>query len=75
MALHTHAPASHCCPAAQGFPLAPQEHPVPATQVLERVASHAWHARPAVPHSVKLTVVMHEVPAQQPLAQFAALQP
>jgi hypothetical protein len=68
VALHTHAPATHCWPAAHCGPL-PQLH-VPLEQPSESVGSHETHAFPLFPQVVT-DGVSHVLPLQQPDAQVS----
>jgi hypothetical protein len=67
-ALHTHAPPTHCWPAAHGAPL-PHLH-VPPLHVSASMGSHFTHALPAAPHASLLGAV-HVEPSQQPVVQVA----
>lgn len=62
--MHTHAPPTHCCPAAQTAPL-PQAQVPEEVQVSARSGSQAAHAPPIVPH-VEGVAALHVVPLQQP---------
>jgi hypothetical protein len=65
VALQTHAPATHCCPLAQGPPIVPHVHAPPAVQVSE-VMPQAAHVAPSAPHWAEDVGVTHAVPLQQP---------
>lgn len=69
--LQTHAPPTHCWPAAHA-PVTPHLQ-VPPAQLSAEVVLQALQAAPAFPHSSAVGVV-HWPLLQQPLGQLAALQ-
>ena len=69
LALHTHAPPTHACPAVQAGPL-PQEH-VPSLHPSEPVALHAVQLAPLTPHAA-FEGVVQVVPWQHPVGHDAA---
>jgi hypothetical protein len=72
VASHTQCPPEQRCPAPHAMPVVPQTHR-PFTQLSESSGSHATHIAPLMPQ-LPTDEVWHWLPAQQPLAQLAALQ-
>ncbi len=71
--LQTHAPPEQTWPAPQGGPV-PQVHAPDVEQVSALVGSQAMHAEPLVPQVIS-ELMSQTAPAQQPVGQFAGMQP
>jgi hypothetical protein len=70
VALHTHAPPTHCWPLAQAAPV-PHLH-APPEQRFARLGSQATHAPPPVPQALAWPM-LQTLPLQQPLAHEVGL--
>jgi hypothetical protein len=73
VALHTHLPATHLCPAPQAA-AAPHTQVPAAEQPSARVASQPTQTAPPLPQ-VASTCGLQVAPEQQPFGQLVALQP
>jgi hypothetical protein len=71
VALHSHLPPTHCCPAAHAGPV-PQAH-MPFEHESASCMLHAMHAAPPVPHAATVGGLVHVLPEQQPVAHDVAL--
>ena len=73
VALHTHAPATHACPATHSAPEPHTQAPLDE-HALASVELHAMHAVAPVPHSARVGGETHMELWQQPDGHDAALQ-
>jgi hypothetical protein len=70
VALHWHAPLTHCWPVAHCVP-PPHVHEPEALQPSASVGSHATQACPALPQAPTDVGVLHVLPVQQPVQVWA----
>jgi hypothetical protein len=70
VALHWHAPLTHCWPLAHCVP-PPHVHEPEALQPSASVGSHATHACPGLPQAPTDVGVLHVLPLQQPAQVWA----